>query len=59
VGGDTSKNYCHGIESNIYGSVVDVSPQIYSDYNKFDSKMGAGASGSMLIDHNKNIVGIY
>jgi hypothetical protein len=38
---------------------VDVSPQIYSNENKINSKMGGGASGSMVIDRDKKIVGIY
>jgi hypothetical protein len=59
AGGEPAKDYWHPVKSTIYGTVVDVAPQIYSDTNKIDSKMGGGASGSMLIDRAKNVVGIY
>jgi hypothetical protein len=59
-GGDAYKERWHEIESKTgRNTIIDISPQIYTNEDKIESKMGGGASGSMLIDRYKNVIGIY
>jgi hypothetical protein len=57
--GDKTTSISHLIDSSQYDNVADIAPQIYSNENKINGKMGGGASGSMVIDYHKNVVGIY